>query len=158
MTFEEVEFRDFEEFRNHDGRVKISSSPSLQGREGQIKEISSQDLNKMKELEDREDIMETEDFEDNFNFCVKSQDNGAVEYEDSEEVSDESDDSEEEMEDEEENDDNKWDFDDIKQEKKSEEVFQINLRLLIGKNDKIRCLYRVKWSAFSRWSSGPDSA
>ena len=139
MTFEEVEFGDFEEFRNQDGRVKISS-PSLQGREGQIKEIGSQDLNKLKELEDREEIMETEDFEENFKLCVKSQDNGEVEYEDIEETSDESEDSEEEMEDEEENDDNKWDFDNIKQEKKSEEVFQINLRLLIGKNDKIRCL------------------
>ena len=142
MTFEEVEFGDFEEFRNHDGRVKISS-PSLQGREGQIKEIGSQDLNKLKELEDREEIMETEDFEENFKFCVESQDNGEVEYDDSEEISDVSEDSdedsEEEIEDEEENDDNKWVFGDIKQEKKSEEVFQINLRLLAGKNDKIHC-------------------
>ena len=137
MTFEEVEFRDFEEFRNHDGHMKFSS-PSLQGREGQIKEIGSQDLNKLKELEDREEIMETEDFlntEDNFKFRVKSQDIGEVEYEDIEETSDESEDSEEEMEDEEENEDNKWDFGEIKQEKKSEEVFQINLRLLTGKND-----------------------
>ena len=140
MTFEEVEFRDFEEFRNHDCRVKFSSS-SLQGREGQIKEIGSQDSNNMKELEDREEIMEIEDFEENFRFCIKSQDNGEVEYEDNEETSDESEDSEEEMEDEEENDDNKWDFGDIKQEKKCEEVFQINLRLLTGKNDKIRCIY-----------------
>ena len=138
MTFEEEEFRDFEEFRNHDGRVKISS-PSLQGREGQIKEIGSQDLNKMKELEDREEIMDTEDFEEDFKFCVKSQD-GEVKYEDNEEISDESEDSEEEMEDEEENENNRWDFNDMKQEKKSEEVFQINLRLLTGKNDKINCL------------------
>ena len=138
MTFEEVEFRDFEEFRNHDCRVKFSSS-SLQGREGQIKEIGSQDSNKMKELADREDIMETEGFEENFKFCVKSQDNGEVEYEDNEETSDESEDSEVEMEDEEENDDNKWDFGGIKQDKKSE-VFQMNLRLLAGKNDKIRCV------------------
>ena len=134
MTFEEVEFRDFEEFRNHDGHMKFSS-PSLQGREGQIKEIGSQDLNKMKELEDREEIMETEDCEEQLKFCVKSRDNGEFEYEDSEEISDESEDSEEEIEDEGENDDNKWDFGDIKQEKKSEEVFQINLRLLAGKND-----------------------
>ena len=34
----------------------------MQGREGQIKEIGSQDSNKIKELEDREEIMETEDF------------------------------------------------------------------------------------------------
>jgi len=140
MTFEEVEFRDFEEIRNHDGRVKFSS-PSLQGREGQIKEIGSQDSNKMKELEDREEIMETEDFEENFKFCVKSQDNAEVEYEDNEEISDESEDSQEEMEDEEENVDNKWNFGDIKQEKKNEEVFQMNLRLLTGKNDRIRCLF-----------------
>ena len=139
MTFEEVEFRDFEECRNHDGHMKFSL-PSLQGREGQIKEIGSQDLNKMKELADREEIMETEDFEENFKCSVESQDNGEVGYEDIEETSDESEDSEEEMEDEEENDDNKWDFGDIKQEKKSEEVFQINLRLLAGKNDKIHCL------------------
>ena len=138
MTIEEVEFRDFEEFRHYDGRVKFSS-PSLQGREGQIKEIGSQHSNKMKELEDREEIMDTEDFEENFKFCVKSQD-GEVEYEDNEEIIDESEDSEEEMEDEEENDDNKWDFGDIKQEKKNEEVFQMNLRLLTGKNDKIRCM------------------
>ena len=138
MTYEEVEFRDFEEIRNHDCRVKFSS-PSLQGREGQIKEIGSQDSNKMKELEDREEIMDTEDFEENFKFCVKSQD-GEVEYEDNEEISDESEDSEEEMEDEEENDYHKWDFGDIKQEKKCEEVFQMNLRLLTGKNDKIRCM------------------
>ena len=140
MTFEEVEFRDFEEFRNHDCRVKFSS-PSLQGREGQIKEIGSQDSNKMKELEDREEIMETEDFEENLKFCVKSQDNGEVEYEDNEDTSDESEDSEEEMEDEEENDDNQWDFGNIKQENKSEEAFQMNLRLLTGKNDEIRGMY-----------------
>ena len=140
MTFEEVEFRDFEEIRNHDGHVKFSS-PSLQGREGQIKEIGSQDSNKMKELEDREEIMETEDFEENLKFCVKSQDNGEVEYEDNEETSDESEDSEEEMEDEEENDDNQWDFGNIKQENKSEEAFQMNLRLLTGKNDEIRGMY-----------------
>ena len=144
MTFEEVEFGDFEEFRNHDGRVKISS-PSLQGREGQIKEIGSQDLNKLKELEDREEIMETEDFQENLKFCVKSKDNEEVEYEYIEETSDESEDAEEEMEDEEEiedeeeNEDTKWDFDDINKEKKSEEVFEINLRLLAGKNDKIHC-------------------
>ena len=140
MTFEEVEFRDFEEFRNHDCRVKFSS-PSLQGREGQIKEIGSQDSNKMKELEDREEIMEIEDFEENLKFCVKSQDNGEVEYEDNEDTSDESEDSEEEMEDEEENDDNQWDFGNIKQENKSEEAFQMNLRLLTGKNDEIRGMY-----------------
>ena len=113
----------------------------MQGREGQIKEIGSQDSNKMKELEDREEIMETEDFEENLKFCVKSQDNGEVEYEDNEETSDESEDSEEEMEDEEENDDNQWDFGNIKQENKSEEAFQMNLRLLTGKNDEIRGMY-----------------
>ena len=133
MIFKEIEFGDFEEFRNHDGHVKFSS-PSLQGREGQSKEVGSQDSNRMTDFEDREEIMETEDLEENLEFCVESQDYAEVEHEHNEEISDDSEYSEEEMEDGEENDDNKWDLGDIKQGKKSEEVFQVNSRLLTGKN------------------------
>jgi len=87
----------------------------------------------MTELEDREKNMETAECVENLEFCDKSEDFSKIVTEVYEEINDESEDSEE-TEDDDENE--KYDFGDIKQEKKIEEVFQMNFRLLTDRVGK----------------------